>query len=268
MLSGSPAASTTTGKPAFDDHPEVGARSLTADRELVEKLAAIARLSERDKETVKAVLDTFILKNRFQRLAGEAAEPAAAPKRRSRSKSVRASRWFPDAPLLWPARRQERVEERSEVEQRDRRLHAECRVDQSVGDKPNEEQRNRAEQPERPSPALDSPLIPYKTAPRPPTRRRRKAQARQTDTRQRIGSRVPPGGRLVPAVDVVDPERHPTELFKQPAAPAGSRSPTRFSPKSRGSLALSLEQRGGPPVLLTGSVPRRPWTKRALRSRL
>jgi len=61
---------------AFDDRPDVGARPLIADRELVEKLAAIDRLSGRDKETVKAVLDTFILKNRFQRLAGEAAEPA------------------------------------------------------------------------------------------------------------------------------------------------------------------------------------------------
>lgn len=61
---------------AFDDRPDVGARSLIADRELVEKLSAIDRLSERDKETVKAVLDTFILKNRFQRLAGEVAEPA------------------------------------------------------------------------------------------------------------------------------------------------------------------------------------------------
>ena len=58
---------------AFDDRPDSGASALIADRELVEKLAAIDRLSEHDKETVKAVLDTFILKNRFQRLAGETA---------------------------------------------------------------------------------------------------------------------------------------------------------------------------------------------------
>lgn len=58
---------------AFDDRPDTLASSLIADRELIEKLAAIDRLSEHDKETVKAVLDTFILKNRFQRLATEAA---------------------------------------------------------------------------------------------------------------------------------------------------------------------------------------------------
>ena len=60
---------------SFDDRPDTSASSQIADRELVQKLAAIDRLSETDKETVKAVLDTFILQSRFQRLAGEAAEP-------------------------------------------------------------------------------------------------------------------------------------------------------------------------------------------------
>ena len=39
------------------------------DLELLQKLEAIDKLSEEDKATVKAVLDTFILKNQFQRLA-------------------------------------------------------------------------------------------------------------------------------------------------------------------------------------------------------
>lgn len=50
------------------------AGALIADRELIEELVDIDRLSERDTETVQAVLDTFILKNRCQRLAGDAAE--------------------------------------------------------------------------------------------------------------------------------------------------------------------------------------------------
>lgn len=40
-----------------------------ADRELLEKLQAIDKLSEEDRATVKAVLDTFMLKGRFQELA-------------------------------------------------------------------------------------------------------------------------------------------------------------------------------------------------------
>jgi transcriptional regulator with XRE-family HTH domain len=40
-----------------------------ADLELLQKLQEIDKLSEEDRETVKAVLDTFILKSRFQRLA-------------------------------------------------------------------------------------------------------------------------------------------------------------------------------------------------------
>jgi len=40
-----------------------------ADLELLEKLQEIDKLPDEDKETVKNVLDTFILKSRFQRLA-------------------------------------------------------------------------------------------------------------------------------------------------------------------------------------------------------
>jgi transcriptional regulator with XRE-family HTH domain len=40
-----------------------------ADLELLEKLQEIDKLPEEDKQTVKNVLDTFILKGRFQRLA-------------------------------------------------------------------------------------------------------------------------------------------------------------------------------------------------------
>ena len=40
-----------------------------SDIELIELLEKIDQLSDKDKQTVKAVLDTFILKNRFQRLA-------------------------------------------------------------------------------------------------------------------------------------------------------------------------------------------------------
>ncbi len=40
-----------------------------ADLELLEKLQEIDKLPDEDKETVKNVLDTFILKRRFQRLA-------------------------------------------------------------------------------------------------------------------------------------------------------------------------------------------------------
>lgn len=42
-----------------------------ADRELLQKLAELDKLSEQDKATVKRVLDTFITKHRFQQLATE-----------------------------------------------------------------------------------------------------------------------------------------------------------------------------------------------------
>lgn len=44
-------------------------QSSIADRELVQKLSEIDKLSEQDKAIVKGVLDTFIIKSRFQRLA-------------------------------------------------------------------------------------------------------------------------------------------------------------------------------------------------------
>ena len=40
-----------------------------SDLELIEMLEKIDRLSDQDKQTVKAVLDTFILKSKFQELA-------------------------------------------------------------------------------------------------------------------------------------------------------------------------------------------------------
>lgn len=43
-----------------------------ADLELLQKLQEVDKLSEGDRQTVKAVLDTFILKSRFQELASGA----------------------------------------------------------------------------------------------------------------------------------------------------------------------------------------------------
>ena len=43
-----------------------------ADRELIQHMEAIDKLPEKDKEAVKAVLESFILKNRFQELANTA----------------------------------------------------------------------------------------------------------------------------------------------------------------------------------------------------
>jgi len=48
-----------------------------ADRDLLQKLEAIDRLTDADRTTVKAVLDTFILKNRFQQLASTHKEQTA-----------------------------------------------------------------------------------------------------------------------------------------------------------------------------------------------
>ena len=59
---------------AFDDRDE-DRRVQIGDRDLLEKLEAIDKLSETDKATVKAVLDTFIVKSRFQRLAAATTEP-------------------------------------------------------------------------------------------------------------------------------------------------------------------------------------------------
>ncbi len=53
---------------AFDDRDDLRSADIS-DRELLQQLAEIDQFSEQDKATVKAVLDTFIMKNRFQRLA-------------------------------------------------------------------------------------------------------------------------------------------------------------------------------------------------------
>ena len=64
---------------AFDNRADVR-RVQVADRELLQKLEDLDKLSEADRATVKAVLDTFILKRQLQRLAGAAVEqpPTAA----------------------------------------------------------------------------------------------------------------------------------------------------------------------------------------------
>lgn len=43
-----------------------------ADRELIRHMEAIDKLPEKDKEAIKAVLESFILKHRFQELASGA----------------------------------------------------------------------------------------------------------------------------------------------------------------------------------------------------
>ncbi len=56
---------------AFDDR-EDKSRIQIADRELIQTVKEIDDLPEEDRATIKAVLNTFIIKNRFQRLASEA----------------------------------------------------------------------------------------------------------------------------------------------------------------------------------------------------
>jgi transcriptional regulator with XRE-family HTH domain len=53
---------------AFDDRSDTSALPI-ADRELLEKIKEIEQLPEQDRATIKAVLDTFLLKRRFQNLA-------------------------------------------------------------------------------------------------------------------------------------------------------------------------------------------------------
>ena len=48
------------------DNPNV---AQIADRDLLNKMREVDRLPEADKEAIKAVLDSFILKERFQQLA-------------------------------------------------------------------------------------------------------------------------------------------------------------------------------------------------------
>jgi transcriptional regulator with XRE-family HTH domain len=62
---------------AFDNREEKNIIPI-ADRELMQVVQQIDQLSAEDRATIKAVLNTFIVKNRFQRLATETQEPSAA----------------------------------------------------------------------------------------------------------------------------------------------------------------------------------------------
>ena len=55
---------------AFDDRGDKN-RIQIADRELMRTVKEIDDLPEKDRTTIKAVLNTFIIKNKFQRLASE-----------------------------------------------------------------------------------------------------------------------------------------------------------------------------------------------------
>jgi transcriptional regulator with XRE-family HTH domain len=61
---------------AFDKREEKNIVPI-ADRELMQAVQQIDQLSAEDKATIKAVLNTFIVKNRFQRLASETQDSAA-----------------------------------------------------------------------------------------------------------------------------------------------------------------------------------------------
>ncbi len=61
---------------AFDNREEIR-RVQIGDLDLLQKLEELDRFSEQDKATIKAVLDTFILKNRFQNLASSTDNHAA-----------------------------------------------------------------------------------------------------------------------------------------------------------------------------------------------
>ena len=52
-----------------------------ADRELIQRLNEINHFSEQDKTTLKALLDIFITKSRFQRLASEGEPTVSQPSR-------------------------------------------------------------------------------------------------------------------------------------------------------------------------------------------
>lgn len=62
---------------AFDNREEKNIIPI-ADRELMQAVQQIDQLSTEDRETIKAVLNTFIVKNRFQRLASETQKQAVA----------------------------------------------------------------------------------------------------------------------------------------------------------------------------------------------
>ncbi len=62
---------------AFDEREEKTIAPI-ADRELMQVVQKIDQLPAEDKDTIKAVLNTFIIKNRFQRLASETQKQTAA----------------------------------------------------------------------------------------------------------------------------------------------------------------------------------------------
>ncbi len=61
---------------AFEDRDD-SQQVQIADRDLLQKMEAIDQLTDADRNTVKAVLDTFIIKNRFQQLAAVPKEQTA-----------------------------------------------------------------------------------------------------------------------------------------------------------------------------------------------
>jgi transcriptional regulator with XRE-family HTH domain len=62
---------------AFDNRQDQNIVPI-ADRELMQAVQLIDQLSAEDRATIKAVLNTFIVKNRFQRLASETQKQTAA----------------------------------------------------------------------------------------------------------------------------------------------------------------------------------------------
>lgn len=54
---------------AFDNREDTWGATQIADRDLLQKMEAVDKLPEADKAAIKAVMDCFILKSRFQQLA-------------------------------------------------------------------------------------------------------------------------------------------------------------------------------------------------------
>ncbi len=61
---------------AFEDRDD-SQQVQIADRDLLQKMKAIDQLTDADRNTVKAVLGTFIIKNQFQQLAAVPKEQTA-----------------------------------------------------------------------------------------------------------------------------------------------------------------------------------------------
>jgi len=61
----------------FEDRDDVLPAEI-ADRDLLRRLEEVDKLSDQDKATIKEILDAFILKNQFQRLAGQNSQPMAS----------------------------------------------------------------------------------------------------------------------------------------------------------------------------------------------